>query len=137
MTLTEFINKARDKEANKIKAIVLKVEDFGEVDFTRPNREELINYTQVIMDMVNETGLEENQNNFDYGELAKQSSKFVYNCCPLIREKEIRDMYRENEFEEIPEIIFGTNEVIRLAGELFNIFSGTKALEKRVNDIKN
>lgn len=137
MTLQEFIDKAKTKEDEKIKVVTLNVNDFGEVEFLRPQKDEIIDYTQTLMDMYVSDNATNDNMKIDYFELIKQSSKFVYNCCPLVREKSVRDLYPQNEFEDIPELIFGASEVIRLAGELYNIFSGAKKLEERVNDIKN
>lgn len=142
MTLQEFINRARQKEEQKIKAITLEVVDFGEVTFTRPTKDELMEYTQVMMDMYQEANGNKNAElgvdfKIDYIEMVKEASKLVYNCCPMIREKEVREMYPKNEFIEIPELIFGANEVIRLAGELHKAFSGIQEAKKTTDDIKN
>lgn len=142
MTLQEFINRARQKEEQKIKAVTLEVVDFGEITFTRPTKEELMEYTQVMMDMYQEANKNENTElgvdfKIDYIEMVKVASKLVYNCCPMIREKEVREMYPKNEFIEIPELIFGANEVIRLAGKLHKAFSGLQEAKKTIDDIKN
>lgn len=99
-------------------------------------------YTQVMMDMYQEANGNKNAElgvdfKIDYIEMVKEASKLVYNCCPMIREKEVREMYPKNEFIEIPELIFGANEVIRLAGELHKAFSGFQEAKKTADDIKN
>lgn len=142
MTLQEFINKSKEKENKKIKEVTLKVQDFGEVLFTRPSNDELMEYTQAMMEMYTEKAqnvseIKESDFQVDYIKLVRQSSKLLYNSCPYFRAKEVRDLYPDKEFEEIPEIIFGSQEVIRIAGKLHNIFQGYEKLEKTVDDIKN
>lgn len=65
MTLEQFIQKVREKEESKIKITTLQIENFGEVEFERPNTSVMLKFQKEIMASYNseitETEDEENQ----------------------------------------------------------------------------
>lgn len=68
---------------------------------------------------------------------AKASSVFVYNSCSMLRTKEIREIYKKNHPEDIPLELFGMNEVIAIAVDVFNKFEGRKEVTEVEEDVKN
>lgn len=148
MTLEQFIQKVREKEENKIKITTLQIENFGEVEFERPNTSVMLKFQKEIMASYNseitETEDEENQevkkiktSDIEMDKFAKASSVFVYNSCSMLRTKEIREIYKKNHPEDIPLELFGMNEVIAIAVDVFNKFEGRKEVTEVEEDVKN
>ena len=148
MTLEQFIPKVREKEESKIKITTLQIENFGEVEFERPNTSVMLKFQKEIMASYNseitETEDEENQevkkiktSDIEMDKFAKASSVFVYNSCSMLRTKEIREIYKKNHPEDIPLELFGMNEVIAIAVDVFNKFEGRKEVTEVEEDVKN
>lgn len=148
MTLEQFIQKVREKEESKIKITTLQIENFGEVEFERPNTSVMLKFQKEIMASYNseitETEDEENQevkkiktSDIEMDKFAKASSVFVYNSCSVLRTKEIREIYKKNHPEDIPLELFGMNEVIAIAVDVFNKFEGRKEVAEVEEDVKN
>ncbi len=148
MTLEQFIQKVREKEESKIKVTTLQIENFGEVEFERPNTSVMLKFQKEIMASYNseitETEDEENQevkkiktSDIEMDKFAKASSVFVYNSCSMLRTKEIREIYKKNHPEDIPLELFGMNEVIAIAVDVFNKFEGRKEVTEVEEDVKN
>lgn len=148
MTLEQFIQKVREKEESKIKITTLQIENFGEVEFERPNTSVMLKFQKEIMASYNseitETEDEENQevkkiktSDIEMDKFAKASSVFVYNSCSMLRTKEIREIYKKNHPEDIPLELFGMNEVIAIAVDIFNKFEGRKEVTEVEEDVKN
>ena len=148
MTLERFIQKVREKEESKIKITTLQIENFGEVEFERPNTSVMLKFQKEIMASYNseitETEDEENQevkkiktSDIEMDKFAKASSVFVYNSCSMLRTKEIREIYKKNHPEDIPLELFGMNEVIAIAVDIFNKFEGRKEVTEVEEDVKN
>lgn len=148
MTLEQFIQKVREKEESKIKITTLQIENFGEVEFERPNTSVMLKFQKEIMASYNseitETEDEENQevkkiktSDIEMDKFAKASSVFVYNSCSMLRMKEIREIYKKNHPEDIPLELFGMNEVIAIAVDVFNKFEGRKEVTEVEEDVKN
>lgn len=148
MTLEQFIQKVREKEESKIKVTTLQIENFGEVEFERPNTSVMLKFQKEIMASYNseitETEDEENQevkkiktSDIEMDKFAKASSVFVYNSCSMLRTKEIREIYKKNHPEDIPLELFGMNEVIAIAVDVFNKFEGRKEVAEVEEDVKN
>lgn len=147
MTLQEFIKKAKEKEDNKIKIVHLEVEEFGEIEFIRPKESDLIKFNNDLASCIdveykginNEEEREKGIDieSFDFSRYAAVSSEFIYKCCSFLREKEVRDMYSDTEFYDIPLVIFGQNEVIKIASELNNQFKGIETRKEVTEAVKN
>ena len=148
MTLEQFIQKVREKEESKIKITTLQIENIGEVEFERPNTSVMLKFQKEIMASYNseitETEDEENQevkkiktSDIEMDKFAKASSVFVYNSCSMLRTKEIREIYKKNHPEDIPLELFGMNEVIAIAVDVFNKFEGRKEVTEVEEDVKN
>lgn len=148
MTLEQFIQKVREKEESKIKITTLQIENFGEAEFERPNTSVMLKFQKEIMASYNseitETEDEENQevkkiktSDIEMDKFAKASSVFVYNSCSMLRTKEIREIYKKNHPEDIPLELFGMNEVIAIAVDVFNKFEGRKEVTEVEEDVKN
>lgn len=148
MTLEQFIQKVREKEESKIKITTLQIENFGEVEFERPNTSVMLKFQKEIMASYNseitETEDEENQevkkiktSDIEMDKFAKASSVFVYNSCSMLRTKEVREIYKKNHPEDIPLELFGMNEVIAIAVDVFNKFEGRKEVAEVEEDVKN
>ena len=148
MTLEQFIQKVREKGESKIKITTLQIENFGEVEFERPNTSVMLKFQKEIMTSYNsevtETEDEENQevkkiktSDIEMDKFAKASSVFVYNSCSMLRTKEIREIYKKNHPEDIPLELFGMNEVIAIAVDVFNKFEGRKEVAEVEEDVKS
>lgn len=140
VTLQEFLNKVREKEAKKVKVAMVEVEGIGEIEFQRPDESELLRYNNEMMRCYKGT-LKDKDNismeNMDMEGMALNASKLIYNSCSFFREKELRDMYKEYEFIEIPLIILGTTEVLRIANSINAIFKGLEVKKETEEEIKN
>lgn len=137
-TLQEFLNKVREKEAKKVKIAKIEIKEIGEVEFQRPNESELLRYNNEMMKCYKGT-LKDNisMENMDIEGMALNASELIYNSCSFFREKELRDMYKEYEFIEIPLIILGTTEVLRIANSINAIFKGLEVKKETEEEIKN
>ncbi|MGL6063765.1 MAG: hypothetical protein ACRC0S_01635 [Fusobacteriaceae bacterium] len=149
MDLQEFLRKAREKEGKKIRMISLEVDEIGIVDFQRPEDKDILEYTSEITKAAQfkkEKKLNKKTNEVEDIEVVesinleimhKAATKLVYLSCSLIRAKETRDEFKSNDPFNIPSLIFGSNEVLRIAGEIMKAFSGNKIAKKITDDIKN
>lgn len=139
-TLQEFLNKVREKEAKKVKITKIEIKEIGEVEFQRSNESELLRYNNEMMKCYKGT-LKDKDNismeNMDIEGMALNASELIYNSCSFFREKELRDMYKEYEFIEIPLIILGTTEVLRIANSINAIFKGLEVKKETEEEIKN
>lgn len=140
VTFQDFLNKVREKEAKKVKVAMVEVEGIGEIEFQRPNESELLRYNNEMMKCYKGT-LKDKDNisteNMDIEGMALNASELIYNSCSFFREKELRDMYKEYEFIEIPLIILGTTEVLRIANSINAIFKGLEVKKETEEEIKN
>lgn len=140
VTLQEFLNKVREKEAKKVKVAKVEIEGIGEIEFQRPNESELLRYNNEMMKCYKGT-LKDKDNismdNMDMEGMALNASELIYNSCSFFREKELRDMYKEYEFSKIPLIILGTTEVLRVANSINTIFKGVEVKKATEEEIKN
>lgn len=151
ITLEEIIEKLTEKEEKKIKVTQVEVPEFGLIEFIRPKDDKILEYITEITkgvtfeddDNVEDTTENENKindkklKNIDLKQTLEASSKFVYQCCPLLQKKEIRDMYKGAIPYEIPGQIFGMNTTIELASKLIDIFEGKKATAETLETVKN
>lgn len=140
VTFQDFLNKVREKEAKKVKIAKVEVEGIGEIEFQRPDESELLRYNNEMMRCYKGT-LKDKDNismgNMDVEGMALNASELIYNSCSFFREKELRDMYKEYKFPEIPLIILGTTEVLRIAHSINAIFKGLKVKKETEEEIKN
>lgn len=147
MTLQEFIKKAKEKENNKVKIVHFEVEGFGKIEFIRPTESDLIKFNNDLASCIDveykgisdeeKRKKEINIESFDFSKYAAVSSEFIYKCCSFLREKEVRDMYPDTEFYDIPLVVFGQNEVIKIASELNNQFKGVETRKEVTEAVKN
>ena len=49
LTLQEFLNRVKAKEASKVKIAKIEIEGIGEVEFQRPKESELLRYNNEMM----------------------------------------------------------------------------------------
>lgn len=138
MELQDFLNKVREKEANKLKIIEIEVEGIGKIEFHRPATKDLINCMKATSDATKTIETEEGKyQQSDFGTLLEASKELVYNSCSLLQSKEIREEYKNLYPTNIPVEIFGITKTVEIAAELMEKFSVTKEIEKMENDIKN
>ena len=151
----EFLEKVRNYEEKKVKIAVINIEDFGEMEVQRPTASEMLKYQKELLSLTKNVELDNKKsddteksetntekikmdtNNVDYGKFAKVSSAFVYHSCSHIRNKAVRDMYPNVAFEDIPLNLFGGDNIIGIASEIYNIFNGKKETKEVVETIKN
>lgn len=140
LTLQEFLNKVREKEENKVKIAKIEIKGIGEVEIQRPKESELLRYNNEMLKCYKGT-LKEKDNismeNMDMEGMALNASELIYHSCSFFKEKELRDMYKEYEFIEIPLIILGTTEVLRIANSINAIFKGLEVKKETEEEIKN
>lgn len=140
VTFQDFLNKVREKEAKKVKIAKVEVEGIGEIEFQRPDESELLRYNNEMTKCYKGT-LKDKDNismeNMDIEGMALNASELIYNSCSFFREKELRDMYKEYRFTEIPLIILGTTEVLRIANSINAIFKGLEIKKETEEEIKN
>lgn len=141
ITLEQIIEKLNKKEEKKVKVTHVEVEEYGLIEFTRPNDSDILQYfsdvTKAIEFDDNEETKDKKVKTIDFRKMLDISSEFVYKCCPMLQKKEIRDMFPKVSYYEIPIQVFGMNETIELAGKLNDIFEGSNKLEKTQEEIKN
>lgn len=144
ITLEEFIKKARLKEEQKIKVVRLEVAEFGELEFTRPNINEMIKYQKGIIagtdvEVADEDAEQQKirSKEVDFSAVAKISAEFVYNTCSFCRAKEIRELYNTSHPYDIPIELFGMTECIKIASAVFSEFNGAKQVKEVVEEVKN
>lgn len=141
ITLEQIIEKLNKKEEKKVKVTHVEVEEYGLIEFTRPNDNDILQYfsdvTKAIEFDDNEETKDKKVKTIDFRKMLDISSEFVYKCCPMLQKKEIRDMFPKVSYYEIPIQVFGMNETIELAGKLNDIFEGSNKLEKTQEEIKN
>lgn len=153
----EFLEKVRNYEEKKVKIAVINIEDFGEIEVQRPTASEMLKYQKEMLSAIKDVELDRNKaddeisetdadkmkkikmdtNNIDYEKFAKASSAFVYHSCSHIRNKVVRDMYPSIAFEEIPLNLFGENNIISIASQIYNAFNGKKETKEVAETIKN
>lgn len=153
----EFLEKVRNYEEKKVKFAVINVEDFGEIEVQRPTASEMLKYQKEMLSAIKDVELDSNKaddeipetdadkmkkikmdtNNIDYEKFAKASSAFVYHSCSYIRNKAVRDMYPNIAFEDIPLNLFGENNIISIASQIYNAFNGKKETKEITETIKN
>ncbi len=153
----EFLEKVRNYEEKKVKIAVINVEDFGEIEVQRPTASEMLKYQKEMLSAIKDVEFDSNKaddeipetdadkmkkikmdtKNIDYEKFAKASSAFVYHSCSHIRNKVVRDMYPSVAFEEIPLNLFGENNIISIASQIYNAFNGKKETKEVAETIKN
>lgn len=153
----EFLEKVRNYEEKKVKIAVINIEDFGEIEVQRPTASEMLKYQKEMLSAIKDVELDRNKaddeisetdadkmkkikmdtKNIDYEKFAKASSAFVYHSCSHIRNKVVRDMYPSVTFEEIPLNLFGENNIISIASQIYNAFNGKKEAKEVAETIKN
>lgn len=154
----EFLEKARNYEEKKVKIAIINVEDFGEIEVQRPTANVMLKYQKEMLSAIKNVELDNKKaddadkdetdadkmkkikmdtNNIDYEKFAKASSAFVYNSCSYIRNKAVRDMYPSVAFEDIPLNLFGENNIISIASQIYNAFNGKKEAKEVAETIKN
>lgn len=156
-TFDEFLEKVRNYEEKKVKIAVINVEDFGEIEVQRPTASEMLKYQKEMLSAIKDVEFDSNKaddeipetdadkmkkikmdtNNIDYEKFAKASSAFVYHSCSHIRNKAVRDMYPNIAFEDIPLNLFGENNIISIASQIYNAFNGKKETKEITETIKN
>lgn len=136
MEFQEFLNKVRENEEKRLKFIELEVTGIGNMVFTRPKNSDLLEY---ITDVTKSSkyGKDGEVEEMDYEKMVVASNKLVYNSCGFLQKKEIRDEYKNYSPYDIPSVIFGFEETIRLASEISDKFGAVKAKEELEDDIKN
>ena len=153
----EFLEKVRNYEEKKVKIAVINIEDFVEIEVQRPTASEMLKYQKEMLSAIKDVEFDSNKaddeipetdadkmkkikmdtNNIDYEKFAKASSAFVYHSCSHIRNKVVRDMYPSIAFEEIPLNLFGENNIISIASQIYNAFNGKKETKEVAETIKN
>lgn len=154
----EFLEKVRNYEEKKVKVAVINIEDFGEIEVQRPTASEMLKYQKEMLSAIKDVELDNKKtddtempetdtdkmkkikvdtNNIDYEKFAKASSAFVYHSCSYIRNKAVRDMYPNIAFEDIPLNLFGENNIISIASQIYNAFNGKKETKVIAETIKN
>lgn len=153
----EFLEKVRNYEEKKVKIAVINIEDFGEIEVQRPTASEMLKYQKEMLSAIKDVELDRNKaddeisetdadkmkkikmdtKNIDYEKFAKASSAFVYHSCSHIRNKVVRDMYPSVAFEDIPLNLFGENNIISIASQIYNAFNGKKEAKEVAETIKN
>lgn len=140
VTLQDFLNKVREKEEKKVKIAVIDIEGIGEVEFQRPKEADLLKYNNGLIKCYR-GNLKDRDNisteDLDMEEMAYIASELIYNSCSFFRSKELRAMYQEYEFIDIPLIILGFNETLRVANKVNSIFKGLELKKETEEDIKN
>lgn len=140
VTLQDFLNKVREKEEKKVKIAVIDIEGIGEVEFQRPKEADLLKYNNSLIKCYR-GNLKDRDNisteDLDMEEMAYIASELIYNSCSFFRSKELRAMYQEYEFIDIPLIILGFNETLRVANKVNSIFKGLELKKETEEDIKN
>lgn len=140
VTLQDFLNKVREKEEKKVKIAVIDIEGIGEVEFQRPKEADLLKYNNGLIKCYR-GNLKDKDNisaeDLDMEEMAYIASELIYNSCSFFRSKELRSMYQEYEFIDIPLIILGFNETLRVANKVNSIFKGLELKKETEEDIKN
>lgn len=140
VTLQDFLNKVREKEEKKVKIAVIDIEGIGEVEFQRPKEADLLKYNNGLIKCYR-GNLKDKDNisaeDLDMEEMAYIASELIYNSCSFFRSKELRTMYQEYEFIDIPLIILGFNETLRVANKVNSIFKGLELKKETEEDIKN
>lgn len=140
ITLQDFLNKVREKEEKKVKIAVIDIEGIGEVEFQRPKESDLLKYNNGLIKCYR-GNLKDRDNisteDLDMEEMAYIASELIYNSCSFFRSKELRTMYQEYEFIDIPLIILGFNETLRVANKVNSIFKGLELKKEIEEDIKN
>lgn len=140
VTLQDFLNKVREKEEKKVKIAVIDIEGIGEVEFQRPKEADLLKYNNGLIKCYR-GNLKDRDNisaeDLDMEEMAYIASELIYNSCSFFRSKELRSMYQEYEFIDIPLIILGFNETLRVANKVNSIFKGLELKKETEEDIKN
>lgn len=140
ITLQDFLNKVREKEEKKVKIAVIDIEGIGEVEFQRPKEADLLKYNNGLIKCYR-GNLKDRDNisteDLDMEEMAYIASELIYNSCSFFRSKELRAMYQEYEFIDIPLIILGFNETLRVANKVNSIFKGLELKKETEKDIKN
>lgn len=139
LNISQFLEKAIENEMKRVKITEIEVENFGLIEFIRPKEGTILKY---LSNAIRTTKVIKNENDIevekiDMEELSDLASEFVYQCCPLLQAKEIRNQYSSNEPYDIPSLIFGTTETLTLAGKLVDIFNGVKVKEKIDETVKN
>lgn len=138
MELQDFLNKVREKEANKLKMIEIEVENIGKIEFHRPSTNELINCMKITSEATKTIETEEGKyQQSDFKAILEASKELVYNSCSLLQSEQIRSEYKNLYPTDIPVEIFGITKTVEIAAELMEKFSATKEIEKMENDIKN
>ena len=140
VTLQDFLNKVREKEEKKVKIAIIDIEGIGEVEFQRPKEADLLKYNNGLIKCYR-GNLKDRDNisteDLDMEEMAYIASELIYNSCSFFRSKELRAMYQEYEFIDIPLIILGFNETLRVANKVNSIFKGLELKKETDEDIKN
>lgn len=140
VTLQDFLNKVREKEEKKVKIAIIDIEGIGEVEFQRPKEADLLKYNNGLIKCYR-GNLKDRDNisteDLDMEEMAYIASELIYNSCSFFRSKELRAMYQEYEFIDIPLIILGFNETLRVANKVNSIFKGLELKKETEEDIKN
>lgn len=142
ITLDSFLQKIREKEENKVRVVVLEVEGIGEIEFVRPKESDLLAFNNQMLkcyqgDMSEMSGNKIDISQMDMEHLSGISSELIYKCCSLFSEKKVRDMYVDVEFYQIPLMILGASETIKIASELNDKFKGVKVAQETEKAIKN
>ena len=143
ITLEEFIAKAREKEDKKIKIVVLNIQGFGEIEFQRPSENNFLKFSNGMLSAIKDVDLDEKSTeklkteNIDMVDFSKAASEFIYNSCSYMRAEEIRNIYRNSSFYDIPLCILGQSEVINIATKLYEAFNGKREAEEIQRDLKN
>lgn len=153
MTLEEFIAKTKEKEESKIKIIVLEVEGFGKIEFQRPSESKFLKFSNEMLSSVKGLDLssktEEEMEDADAAQnnikteninlvsFAKAASEFIYHSCSYMRDQQIRKIYKNSAFEDIPLCILGQSNVITLATMIYKEFNGKKEVQEIEEELKN
>lgn len=136
LTIQEFINKYQDKELKKVKVTEIEVEGYGLIEFVRPKESVIVNYISNIT-KVTKINNEKGVDGIDFKSLLSAAEEFVYRCCPILQDKEIRASFPDNEPYEIPTLVFGSDMTLTIAVNLIDIFNGKKVKKETEQAIKN
>lgn len=116
LTLEDIIAKKAQKEESKIAFRDIEVKSLGGIlTFEKPKKEDLF-----------ET-IDKAEEGRDTESAYNAYTKLIYNCCPMLKKKELQDAYGAK-FTAIVDKLFETGEVLTIGNELIE-FGGISTQE--------
>lgn len=133
ITFEQFVKKAQQKFKNRKLIAEIMVESLGcEIPFQRPDDNELLDYIGQITQVI-KTDNDGNVSVSDFKQMYDASKTLVYSNCAYLKNQELHDSLEVKEPLEVISILFDMEEVIEIAKQIYEEFSGKKIHE----NIKN